>query len=158
MSAILFRPSCVNLSLPSATYMLPWIGSALFQIMACRLFSTKPLSEPVLGLLSIGPLGTNFSEIFYQNTKLFIQENASENIVFEKVAILSRARWVYWWKLSDAYRSVSYTTFDSDNGFLPIALSHHLNQCWLIVNCTFGKIFSVKFASKYTLLALCEGN
>ena len=44
------------------------------------------------GLLSIGPLGTNFSE--NQNTKVFIHRNASENIVCETAAILSRGRWV----------------------------------------------------------------
>ena len=31
--------------------------------MACRLVGAKPLSEPILGKLLIGPLGTNFSEI-----------------------------------------------------------------------------------------------
>ena len=31
--------------LPSATYMQQWIGSALVQIMACRLFGAKPLSQ-----------------------------------------------------------------------------------------------------------------
>ena len=36
-------------STPSATYMRQWIGSALFQIMACCLFSAKPLSKPMLG-------------------------------------------------------------------------------------------------------------
>ena len=45
-----------------------------------------------VGLLLIGPLGTNFSEFFYQNTKVFIHENASENIVCKKVAILFRGR------------------------------------------------------------------
>ena len=29
-------------------YMRHWIGSALLQIMACRLFGTKPLSKPML--------------------------------------------------------------------------------------------------------------
>ena len=33
----------------SATYMRQWIGSALVQIMACRLFGAKPLSKPMLG-------------------------------------------------------------------------------------------------------------
>ena len=41
-----------------------WIGSALVQIMACRLFGAKPLSKKNnAGLLSIGPLGTNFGGI-----------------------------------------------------------------------------------------------
>ena len=39
------------------------------------------------GLLSIGPLGTIFGEKNNQTTKLFIYENASENVVREKAAI-----------------------------------------------------------------------
>ena len=38
----------LNLSPPSAAYMHQWIGSALVQIMACRLFGAKPLPEPIL--------------------------------------------------------------------------------------------------------------
>ena len=38
----------VNSSPPSAAYMRQWIGSALVQIMACRLYGAKPLSEPML--------------------------------------------------------------------------------------------------------------
>ena len=37
---------------------------ALVQIMPCRLVRDKPLSEPMLGILSIGTLVTNFSENF----------------------------------------------------------------------------------------------
>ena len=36
-------------SLPNAAYMRQWIGSALGQKMACRLFDAKPLSIPMLG-------------------------------------------------------------------------------------------------------------
>ena len=49
------------------------------------------------GLLSGGPLWTNFSEMSLnvnQNTNLLYHENAFETIVCEIVAILSRARWV----------------------------------------------------------------
>ena len=45
-------------------------------------------------LMSIGPLGTNFNEILNQNTKLFIHENALENVFCEMAAILSRGEWV----------------------------------------------------------------
>ena len=38
-----------NSSPPSVAYKHQWIGSALVQIMACRLFDAKPLSEPMLG-------------------------------------------------------------------------------------------------------------
>ena len=41
------------------------------------------------GLMSTGPLGTNLSEIVIKIPN-FIQENASENIVCEMAAILSR--------------------------------------------------------------------
>ena len=43
------RRQPLNLSPPSAAYIRQWIGSALVQIMACRLFGTKPLSKPMLG-------------------------------------------------------------------------------------------------------------
>ena len=52
-----------NSSPPSVAYMHLWTGSALVQIMACRMFGTKPLPEINAGLLSIGPLGTHLSEI-----------------------------------------------------------------------------------------------
>ena len=38
----------INSSSPSAAYMRRWIGTALVQVMACRLFGAKPLPEPVL--------------------------------------------------------------------------------------------------------------
>ena len=38
-----------HLPLVPATFMHQWIGSALFQIMACHLFGAKPLSELMLG-------------------------------------------------------------------------------------------------------------
>ena len=38
----------VNSPPPSTAYIRQWIGSALVQIMACRLFGTEPLSKPML--------------------------------------------------------------------------------------------------------------
>ena len=38
----------INSFPPSAAYMLQWIGSALVQIKACRLFGANPLSKPML--------------------------------------------------------------------------------------------------------------
>ena len=83
----------INSSSPGAAYIRQWTGTALVQIMACRLFGAKPLSKPMLGLWSIRSSGTNFSEI-WTNTNIFIHENAFENIVCEMAAILSRGRWV----------------------------------------------------------------
>ena len=47
-----------------------------------------------VGLLSFGPLGTNFSEILMKIQKFSLKKNASENIVCEMAVILSRGRWV----------------------------------------------------------------
>ena len=44
-----------NSSPPRATYMHQWIGSALVQIMACRLFGAKLLSKPMLGYCQLDP-------------------------------------------------------------------------------------------------------
>ena len=45
----------LNSSPPSAAYMRQWIGSALIQIMAWRIFGAKPLSKPMLGYCQLGP-------------------------------------------------------------------------------------------------------
>ena len=39
----------VNSSFPSAAYMRRCIGSALVQLMACRIYGTKAFSRPMLG-------------------------------------------------------------------------------------------------------------
>ena len=39
---------CINPSPPSAACMRQWPGSALVQVMACRLFGAKPFPEPML--------------------------------------------------------------------------------------------------------------
>ena len=70
---------CLN-PRPRAAYMRQWTGSSLFQIMASRLFGANPLS--------IGPLGTNFSEIL----KLFIHEDAFDNIVCKMAAIFFQGK------------------------------------------------------------------
>ena len=45
----------VNSLSPSATYMHQWIQSVLVQIMACRLFATKPLSKPMQSYCQLVP-------------------------------------------------------------------------------------------------------
>ena len=71
----------INSSPPSAAYIFQWIGSALLQIMACRLFGAKSLSKPVLGYCQLDLLGNKLQWNFNQNTELFIHEDAPENIV-----------------------------------------------------------------------------
>ena len=55
MHICITQPQWVNLSPPSAAYMRQWIGSALVQIMACRLFSTNPLSKQMLVYCQVDP-------------------------------------------------------------------------------------------------------
>ena len=56
-TTILFRSMCVrfNSSPPSVAYIRQWIGWALVQIMACRLFGAKPLSKPMLCQCQLDP-------------------------------------------------------------------------------------------------------
>ena len=69
----------VNSSPHSAAYMRRWIGSALLQIMVCRLFGTKPLSEQTFRYsqeLSPGPLvyRNKLQWNFNQNRKFLFTE------------------------------------------------------------------------------------
>ena len=73
--------------------MRQWIGTALIQIIACHLFGAKPLYKPIkCWFIANWTLRDKLQWNFNQNTKLFIHENASENIVCEMAAILSRGR------------------------------------------------------------------
>ena len=45
----------LNSSPPSARYMCQWFRSALVQIIACRPFSTKPLSKPMMDYCQLDP-------------------------------------------------------------------------------------------------------
>ena len=49
------RPQCVNSSPPSAAYMHQWTRSSLVQVMICRLFSAKPLPDPMLPSCQLHP-------------------------------------------------------------------------------------------------------
>ena len=74
--------------------MRQWVGSALVQIIACRLFGAKPLSKQICDIVN-WTLRNKLQWNFYSNTNIFIHENASENIVCEMPAILSRGKCVY---------------------------------------------------------------
>ena len=46
------------------------------------------------GILLIRPWGTNFSDLFYRKSNIFIQDNARENVVCEMASISSRPQCV----------------------------------------------------------------
>ena len=103
-----------NSSPPSATYLRLWIGWALVQIMACRLFAAKPLSKPMLGYCQLA-LRNKLPYNFNQNRKFFIHENASENIICEKAAILYGGDELIGLQLLD--RMIRYQFSITSNGF-----------------------------------------
>ena len=67
---------------------------SLVQIMASRLVGAKPLSEPMLEYVIIGPLETKSLWNFIWNSYIFIQENVFENVICKVVAILSQPQCV----------------------------------------------------------------
>ena len=52
----------INSSAPSTAYMRQWIGSALVQIMPCRLYNAKSLAKPMLDYCQVD---NNFSVIVH---------------------------------------------------------------------------------------------
>ena len=86
---------CFNSLPPSAVYtcMRQWNGSAVVQVMACRLFGAKPLPEPMLTYFQLNPYEQTTVKFAFKYI-FFIVENAFENVVCEMSDILSRGRWV----------------------------------------------------------------
>ena len=82
-----------NSSSPSAAYMRQWIGSALVQILARRLFGAKQLSKPMLVIVD-WTIRNKLQWNFNLNSNIFIHENACENVVCDMAVILSGGRWV----------------------------------------------------------------
>ena len=91
--SLLSCPLCnmFNSSPSSDAYMLQWIGSGNGLSPGRRqAFKT----EPMLAYCQLDPFGTNFNEILIKIQNFSFTKNASENIVCEMAAILSRGRWV----------------------------------------------------------------
>ena len=81
----------VNLSPTSASYMRRWTGSTLVQVMACRLFGTKPLLKAMLSYNQFNSreqISLKFESEFYHSiSRKFILNVSSVKMA----AILSRA-------------------------------------------------------------------
>ena len=94
---------------PSAAYVRQWIGPVLVQIMACCLLAPILLMPSHYlndcWVIVNWTLRNNLQWNFDQNTKLSIHENASENIVCEMAAVLSKEWSVKWCNGDMLYRS-----------------------------------------------------
>ena len=67
---VILSASCtpINPFPPSAAYMRQWTGSSLVQVMACRLFGAKPLTEPMLAYCQLDSwenISVKFESEFY---------------------------------------------------------------------------------------------
>ena len=86
------RPQWVNSSPPSVAYMCQWTGSALVQVMACRLFSAKPSPEPILAYYQFfGQKNVNEIRFEIQNSsflKMHLKMSSAK-----LAAISSRGKW-----------------------------------------------------------------
>ena len=108
--------NCLTHLPPCAAYMRQWIRSALVQIMACRLFGTKPLSEPMLvccQLDSWEQFSIKFESEFYH----FHSRKCIQSCRLPKMAAnMSRGR----------------VNTNLSNDFLPDS-TYYGNQYWLLV-------------------------
>ena len=149
--------------------MRQWIGSALVQIMACRLFGANPLSKQCWFIVNWTPRN-EIKWIFNQNKKNFISENVSGNIVCEMAAILSRGNestLCYSWKGPKTKGALTWLSkwFTHQTG-LNVVQTQSVNDMMKQMNCCFKfrpalvcqrdvvhKVFIArKFHTKSTLL------
>ena len=88
-----------NSSPPSSAYMRQETGSALVQVMACRLTAPSHyLSQ--YWLVVNWTLRNKLHWYFNRQSIICIEENAFENVVCDFPAKLSRGRWVNWQTLA----------------------------------------------------------
>ena len=86
--------SCVvDSSPPSGAYMRRWTGSALAQVMVCRLFGAKPLPEPMLTYSQFDPLGKT-SVKFESKYKTFHSRKCIWKYRLRNVGHFVHGRWV----------------------------------------------------------------
>ena len=92
VSATLDCKHNINSSPLRVAYMRQWTGLALVQIVACRLFGSKPLSKPMLGCCKLDPKEQTSvkieSKLWYFHSKMRFKMSSV------KVAAVSKGRWV----------------------------------------------------------------
>ena len=110
------------------------LWSSLIQVIACHLVDSKPLCKSILIYCELKRLGTNFSEIFMQKTKIFFLENAFGYVICKMAAILFWPHCDNSLRLSDIiWQHRSGSTSAQVMACCLMAPSHYLNQCWLTV-------------------------
>ena len=134
---------------PSAAYMRQWIGSALVQIM----FGAIPLFKPTLGYYQLD-FRNKVQWNFNQYEKLFIHENASENIV--------RFGWPFCpggYELNSSKprdTNTCHTTIGSDSGLSPVLCRSitWTNVVLMSIGKQISSIFETKFKNFYAIICI----
>ena len=86
----------INSSPPSAAYMRQWIGWALVQLKACRLFGAKPLSKPMLGYCSDICHSVTWTHIQIICLSHYLHHRCEESPLNAKKNVSTHARSVRW--------------------------------------------------------------
>ena len=103
---------------PIAAYMRQGTGSALVQVMACRLFGAEPLTEPMLvycQLDSSEQISVKFESKFYQ----CIHENAFEIVFYQNGGHFGMYRNIYFlhtWRSNQEYVIYSINSYQHTGG------------------------------------------
>ena len=127
------------------------IMSALVQIMACRLFSVKPLSKPMLGYCQLDPreqAWVNFESKYFSFTKMH-QKNLSEKRRPSCLGlnVLTRAQ------LEDVHATLCLQQQISTNNTdsISIVLDQYVLKIFLLLKTHFGaKKMKFVYVSIYT--------
>ena len=83
----------INSSPPSAAYMRRWTGSALAQVMACRLMAPSHYLNQCWHIVN-WTLRSKLQWNFNRNSNIFIEENTIENVIWDFSTKLSSRRCV----------------------------------------------------------------
>ena len=97
--------SCITSSHTPTRPLVPWTGSAWFQIMACRLYSAKPLPKPMATNCQLDHKGTNFNDIwteihFFSFMKMYLEiSSAKSRPLYGEMSQLSGKTTYHQWPL-----------------------------------------------------------
>ena len=128
-------------SLPSAAFMCQWIRSALVQIMACRLFVSKPLSKAVLGycptpqqsLIYIPAYTITYLFHYALSSVFYLFHYASLSVFYcywcEYFAMTTQGFWNYW-------NSDHNGSYDILEWWRVIILSESVHAYFFVLLCT----------------------
>ena len=110
-----------HLPLVPHIYMRQWIGWALAQIMACRLFGAKPLSEPMLDYCQLDPK-EHTSVKFQLKFEVFPFKNAFGNAVCQNAGHFVQERLVNSYDLIEMRVEMTKRLENHFKSFLYLAL------------------------------------